>query len=177
MLSAKIAVFFAIILVSCVGSFAQDVAVTAPPPPAPAGLVEIYLAKDDGTGKAGEEATSFVTTDVPIYCVVQLDSALPTTVKMNLVAVAVPGVKADTKVVSSTYTTKDNQDRVNFTGRPTGQWVAGRYRVDIFIGDAAVVSREFAVQKAVQVPAKPIAKPVTPKSANPTRVAGRVTRS
>lgn len=173
MLSKKLALFFAIILVSCVSSFAQDVV----PAPSSAGVKEIYLAKDDGTGKAGDEATSFVTTDVPIYCVVLLDSALPTTVKMNLVAVAVPGVKADTKVVTSIYTTKDNEDRVNFTGKPAGQWVAGRYRVDIFVGGAAVVSREFAVQKAIQVPAKPIAKPATPKPADRTRVAGRITRS
>jgi len=174
MLSTKLALFFAIFLVSCVATSAQDVITPTPTPP---GIVEIYLAKDDGTGKAGEEATSFVTTDVPIYCVVQLGTAVPTTVKMNLVAVAVPGVKADTKVVSSTYTTKDNQDRVNFTGKPAGQWVAGRYRVDIFVGGAAVISREFAVQKAVQVPVKPVAKPVTPKTTDPARVARRVTRS
>ena len=173
MLSTKLALFLAVILLSCVTSFAQDAA----SPPLAAGAVEIYLAKDDGTGKAGEEATSFVTTDVPIYCVVQLPSALPTTVKMNLVAVAVPGVKADTKVVTSIYTTKDNEDRVNFTGRPAGQWVAGRYRVDIFVGGAAVISREFAVQKAVLIPAKPVAKPAAPKAGDPTRVARRVTRS
>src|SRR5215203_6404012 len=167
MLSKKLALVLAAILVSCVTSFAQEVATTPR-----AGLVEIYLAKDDGTGKAGEEATSFVTTDVPIYCVVQLDSAVPTTVKMNLVAVAVPGVRAETKVVSTTYTTKDNQDRVNFTGRPAGQWVAGRYRVDVFVGGAAVVSREFAVQKAEQ--AKPLNKPTPPKTADKSRLARTV---
>lgn len=155
--------------------FLSSLAVCAQEPdaiPTKAGVLEIYFAKDDGTGKAGDEATSFVTTDVPIYCVVQLDSALPTTVKMNLVAVAVPGVKAGTKVVSTTYTTKDNQDRVNFSGRPAGQWVAGRYRVDIFVGKSAVVSREFAVQKAIQ--AKPFVRPPYPKTADPSRVAGPV---
>ena len=172
MLFTKLALFFAVILVSCVTSFAQEVST----PATPAGVVEIYLAKDDGTGKAGDEATSFVTTDVPIYCVVKLDSTSPTTVRMNLVAVAVPGVKADTKVVSTTYTTKDNQDRVNFTGRPVGQWVAGRYRVEISVGDAEVISREFAVQKAVQVPAKPVAKPTVPKPAG-VRLAGPVKAS
>jgi hypothetical protein len=91
---------------------------------------------------------------------------------MNLVAVAVPGVRADTKVVSTSYTTKDNQDRVNFTGRPAGQWVAGRYRVDIFVGGAAVVSREFAVQKAEQ--AKPVNKPATTKTADKSRLARTV---
>lgn len=171
MLSVKSALFFAVVLLSTIAAAAQE----GTPPTAPAGLVEIYLAKDDGTGKAGEEATSFVTTDVPIYCVVQLDSGLPTTVKMNLVAVAVPGVKADTRVVSTTYTTKDNQDRVNFTGRPAGEWVAGRYRVDIFVGTADVVSREFAVQKATQ--AKPVVKPPTPRTGEPARLAGPIRRA
>jgi hypothetical protein len=134
-----------------------------------AGIKEIYLAKDDGSGKAGDPATSFVTTDVPIYCVVQLDSALPVTVKMNLVAVAVGGVKAETRVVSTSYRTRDNEDRVNFSGRPAGQWVPGRYRVDIFIGDRQVLSREFAVQKATQ--AKPVSKPQNSKS-DKSRYAG-----
>jgi hypothetical protein len=94
---------------------------------------------------------------------------------MNLVAVAVPGVKAETKVVSTTYTTKDNQDRVNFSGSPTGQWVAGRYRVDIFVGNAAVVSREFAVQKAAQ--AKPVVRPLNKNAADRSRLAGPVKTS
>ena len=138
----------------------------------PVGLAELYLAKDDGSGKAGDPATTFVTTDVPIYCVVVLNSSTPVTVRMNLVAVAVPGVKAETRVVSTAYTTKDLEDRVNFTGKPARQWVAGVYRVDIFVGDSPVVSREFAVQKAVQ--AKPVTKPVVPKSADKSRLAGPV---
>ena len=106
------------------------------------GISELYLAKDNGNGKAGSAATGFVTTDVPIYCVVQLDAATPVTVKMNLVAVDVQGVKPETRVVSTTYTTKENQSRVNFTGRP-----AGKYRVDIFVGDAAPVSRAFTIER------------------------------
>ena len=165
---SKLAIILAFILAGSLGIVAQE----ADPARAKTAIAEIYFAKDDGTGKAGEEATSFVTTDVPIYCVVQLDSAVPTTVKMNLVAVAVPGVKAQTKVVSSSYTTKNNQDRVNFTGRPAGQWVAGRYRVDIFVEGSPVVSREFAVEKAVQ--AKPVARPSTIKTEDKSRLARAV---
>ncbi|MEO8041811.1 MAG: hypothetical protein ABI646_04280 [Acidobacteriota bacterium] len=168
---SKLVFSLVFLLVTSVAVFAQE-ADTVPPK---AVVFEVYLAKDDGTGKAGEEATSFVTTDIPIYCVVLLDSAQPTTVKMNLVAVAVPGVKAETKVVSTTYTTKDNQDRVNFSGSPAGQWVAGRYRVDIFVGNSAVVSREFAVQKAVQ--AKPVVRPLNKNAADRSRLAGPVKTS
>lgn len=138
----------------------------------PVGIAELYLAKDDGTGKAGEQATSFVTTDVPIYCVVQLDSLTPVTVRMNLVAVAVAGIKGETRVVSTTYKTKDDQSRVNFSGRPAGQWIAGRYRVDIFVGDSPAVSREFAVMKPVQ--AKPVTKPAGLKPSDKSRLAGPV---
>ena len=94
---------------------------------------EAYLAKDDGSGHAGEPAINFKPTDIPIYCVVQLESAVPTTVKMELVAENVPGVKRDTRVVSTSYTTKDGQNRVNFNGRPAGKWVPGKYRADIYV--------------------------------------------
>src|SRR5436309_13329289 len=43
-------------------------------PTTPSGIEEAYLAKDDGEGKAGEQVTEFQTTDVPIYCVVLLES-------------------------------------------------------------------------------------------------------
>ena len=131
------------------------------------GIEEFYLAKDNGNGKAGDAATGFVTTDVPIYCVVQLDSAIPVTVKMNLIAVNVPGVKPETRVVSTSYTTKDNQSRVNFTGRPAGRWVAGKYRADVFVGSAPAVSKLFIVQTPSATPkssAEGIAEP-RPKSA------------
>jgi hypothetical protein len=52
---------------------------------------------------------------------------------MNLVAANVPGVKAETKVVSASYTTKDGQNRVNFYGKPDGKWTPGKYRADIFV--------------------------------------------
>lgn len=162
----KLSLLLCLLFSCCFGVLAQEAGETS----ATVGIVELYLAKDDGTGKAGEQATSFVTTDVPIYCVVQLDSSAPVTVRMNLVAVAVPGVRTQTKVVSASYTTKDNQDRVNFTGRPSGQWVAGLYRVDIFVGDSPAVSREFAVQKAIQ--AKPTSRPAPTRSADKSRLAG-----
>lgn len=123
--------------------FSLGILAQAQPEP---GIGEIYLAKDDGTGKAGEATKSFVTTDIPIYCVVQLDSATPVTVKMNLVAESVPGVKAETRVVSTSYTIKDGQDRVNFSGRPQGRWVAGKYRADIFIDGKLVKNLVFEIK-------------------------------
>lgn len=115
------------------------------------GVEEVYLAKDDGSGQAGEAVTNFQTSDVPIYCVVQLDTATGSTVKMNFVAVSVPGVKAETRVVSTSYTTKNGEDRVNFTGKPRGNWTAGKYRVDVFVDGKLAKNLEFEIRGAAKV--------------------------
>lgn len=106
----------------------------------------IYMARDDGHGKPGEETTGFYTTDVPIHCVVLLETNQAVTVKMNFVAVSVPGVKAETKVVTTSYTTQGQQNRVNFTGRPDGKWYSGKYRVDIFVDGELSKSMVFDIR-------------------------------
>ena len=77
-----------------------------------------------------------------------LDSNLPVTVKMNLVVVNVPGVRSETKVVSTRYTTRNNEDRVNFSGNPHGLWIAGKYRADIYINDKLVRKQDFEIRGA-----------------------------
>ncbi len=117
-------------------------------PSAPPSIEDVYLAKDNGEGKAGELVTEFRTTDVPIYCVVQLESRAKAVVKMNFVAVAVSGVKPETKVVSASYTTNGRQDRVNFTGMPEDKWTPGKYRVDLFLDGKLVKNVPFEIKAA-----------------------------
>jgi hypothetical protein len=137
-----------------------------PPQPAEMSWIEdMYLAKDDGNGKAGIAATNFGTKDIPIYCVVILGSASPVSVKMNLVAVAVAGVKAERNIVSTIYQTKDNQNRVNFSGRPDKQWIAGKYRADIFINDTLVKKLDFEIRK----PAAPIKSALSYQPKQPSK--------
>lgn len=107
---------------------------------------EIFLAKDDGSGKAGEKSESFMPTDIPIYCVVQLDSMKSAIVKMNLVAVKVNGVKPETKVITVSFKTDGSQSRVSFKGAPQGNWVAGNYRFDIFVDDKPAGKKDFEIQ-------------------------------
>jgi len=137
---------FIFILFVCTGAiFAQQ-----PEANFAVNIEKMYLAKDDGTGKAGDASTNFFPADIPIYCVVQLDSSVPVTVKMNLVAEKVPGVKADTKVVSVSYTTKDGQNRVNFSGKPSGKWVVGTYRVDIFLDNKFAKNLSFEIKTPIK---------------------------
>lgn len=139
------------------------------------GLDQLYLAKDDGTGNAGEPEVDFLTTDIPIFCVVVLDSNLPVTVKMNLVVVNVPGVRAETKVVSTRYTTKNNEDRVNFSGNPEGLWTAGKYRVDIYIDDKLVKKHDFEI-RGMKTPVKSTSA-FSPKTAVKARITKRPRRT
>lgn len=135
----KLSFLFAAILFFCPSVFAQMPAATG-------GIEEVYLARDNGEGKAGEQVTEFTTTDIPIYCVVLLESEAKAVVKMNFVAVKVSGVKAETKVVTASYTTKEGQNRVNFTGRPEGKWTPGKYRVDLFLDGKPVRTLEFEIK-------------------------------
>lgn len=124
----------------------------------------LSLARDDGKGKAGETAQSFFTNDIPIHCVVQLDSLKPVTVKMVFVAIKVAGVKPETKVISVKYKTNGEQSQVYFTGKPDKAWFAGTYRIDIFIDEKAAKSLEFEIQKTPQQIEKekqPVVKPKT----------------
>lgn len=144
----KIIAALTLLILSSLAAFSQTETVTPTP-----GVEEIYLAKDDGAGKAGDQATEFQTTDIPIYCVVLLDAAGKTTVKMNFVAVNVAGVKPETKVVTASYTTREGQNRVNFTGRPEAKWTPGRYRVDLFLDGKAARTLEFDIKGSASTPA------------------------
>jgi hypothetical protein len=88
---------------------------------------------------------------------------------MNFVAVSVQGVKSGTKVVTANYTTKENQNQVNFSGKPDGKWTPGKYRVDLFLDGNPAKQVEFEIKAAAgdsssakyfQAEGKPVPKPV-----------------
>ncbi|MGH9946442.1 MAG: hypothetical protein ACRD6X_04510 [Pyrinomonadaceae bacterium] len=139
-------------------------------PPVRPIIAEVFLARANTEGRVGEPAEQFVVTDVPIFCVVRLHSAGVASIKMDLVAAKVPGVKPESKVVSVAYTTKENEDRVNFSGKPHDVWTAGTYRVDIFIGDKKVRIIEFEIRSSSTETANPSTnKPPARNRKNPKR--------
>ncbi len=132
------------------------------------GVEEIYLAKDNGEGLAGDLAKSFYTTDIPIHCIVKLNSFKSATVKMNFIAVKVLGVKPETKVISINYKTNGEQSQVNFTGKPDKVWIAGNYRIDILIDDKPAQSLDFEIQKSPLEPEK-VKRPLQKLKTNSVR--------
>ena len=161
-----------LVLFSFAGVSNSQEPVSAPATPI---IAEIYLAKSDAEGKAGAAAEYFLTSDIPIFCVVRLYAPGVATVKMNFIAAKVPGVKPESEVVSASYTTKENENRVNFTGRPQGLWVAGKYRVDVFIGDKKVRNIEFEIKPSSSEAQKPVIVKPSRKPAKRTTSSDRST--
>lgn len=111
------------------------------------GVEEISLARDDGNGKAGEITDKFYTTDIPLYCIIRLNSDKSANVKMNIVAVKANEYKPETKVITVSYTTKENHNKVIFNASPEKVWSAGNYRVDILINGKIADSLSFDIEK------------------------------
>lgn len=138
----RVAHYLLVLLAFAAGALAQ-----APQPvPVDQPVEDVYLARDDGEGKAGDVTEVFSPGDIPIHCIVKLTGSDPAAVKMNLVAVKVAGVRPESSVVSAAYTTRKGQNQVFFTGRPDGKWTAGTYRIDIFIEGKKEKSVEFSVK-------------------------------
>lgn len=114
------------------------------------GAVEISLARgDDSKDEAVRATDKFRAADVPILCFIELDAEKPATVKMILIAVKAFGLKPETKIVTVSYMTKENENQVNLTASPNGAvWTAGDYRVDVYINGQFVKSRTFIIEKS-----------------------------
>jgi hypothetical protein len=112
------------------------------------GIEEIYVARSDGNGKPGEKSETFFTNDIPIYCVIQLNSSVPATVKMNFIAVKANNLKPETKIVTVSYKTNGNQNRVYFNASPEGKWSAGTYRVDISVNGKSPAGHIFEIKSS-----------------------------
>ncbi len=143
---------FLSLLLSCLASSA---AAQEADDPTGAGIAEVFLAKSDAEGRAGEPAANFSVTDIPIFCVVRLHGPGVAVVKLDFIAAKVAGVKPESRVVSISYTTKETEDRVNFSGKPHGLWVPGKYRVDIFVGNRKVKDISFEIKGTATEAVKP----------------------
>lgn len=147
-----------VLLIVLVFASAAGIAAQPPEPVENRVFQEVYLARDDGAGNPGDAATEFVSTDIPIHCVVVLGKATPVTVKMNLIAVSVAGVKQPEKqVISTSFRTDGEQDRVYFNGKPYKLWIPGTYRADIYIDGNLVGKFPFVIKGAAVAP-KPAMK-------------------
>lgn len=139
------------------------------------GVGEISLARDDGSGNPGEAAANFSATDIPIYCLIRLESVKAVTVKMNLVAVGATGLKPGKIVVSAVYKTDGKQSGVTFNAAPEKIWAAGKYRIDILLDGKPAKSLDFEIQKSPKEIERE--KQTPPKSKSPPKVKQKTRKS
>ncbi|MDQ3634964.1 MAG: hypothetical protein M3405_10730 [Acidobacteriota bacterium] len=110
---------------------------------------KLSLARKDKDGNIEEGLEVFNTKDIPITCYIDLSSDIPTLVKMNFIAVKAKGLRADIKIVTVSYKTKDGENSVSFNASPNKIWAVGDYRVDIFLDGKLAASKEFKIEAKV----------------------------
>ena len=110
---------------------------------------KISLARKDKDGNIEEGIEIFNTKDIPISCYIDLSSDKPTLVKMNFIAVKAKGLRLETKIVTVSYQTKDDENSVKFNTSPGKIWAVGDYRVDIFLDGKLAAGKEFKIETKV----------------------------
>jgi hypothetical protein len=129
---------------------------------------QIYLARDDGKGNPGATVEKFNVSDRPVYCIIQLNTEKPVAVKMIFVAAKANRLKPETRIITVSYTTKENENGVTFNASPDGLWMAGEYRIDVYINNKLSKSRTFEIGNPTIEPSKEKI-PTTPKSFAPRK--------
>lgn len=137
----KIIFSLGMFLCLAIGAHAQEFTGQSPEQ----GIEGVALFKDDGKGKAGDEAAEFRTSDSIIHCQVQLKETKPTLVKMLMIAVEVKGFKSGSKVITAAYKTNGEQGIINFRASDSDGWQPGKYRMDILLDEKLTKSIEFTI--------------------------------
>ena len=129
---------------------------------------QIYLARDNGKGNPGETVEKFSVNDRPVYCIIQLNTEKPVAVKMVFVAAKANRLKPETKIITVSYTTKETENGVTFNASPDGLWMAGEYRIDVYVNNKFSKSRTFEIGNLTVEPSKDKI-PTAPKSFAPRK--------
>ena len=117
---------------------------------APVEIEQIFLLRDDGAGKAGDETDNFSTADKILHFRIGLSSRKPAMIKLILAATDVGEIKPETTFVTVSYRTNGRQNVVNFSASPEDVWLAGKYRADIFVDGKLAAKKEFEIRAAAQ---------------------------
>lgn len=110
-------------------------------------ISNLSLAKKDAEGNIVEDLEVFGTKDIPIYCYIDLNSEVPTLVKMNFIAVKAKGLRANSRIISVSYKTKKGETGISFDASPKNIWASGDYRVDVFLDEKLSKSKESKIEE------------------------------
>lgn len=109
-------------------------------------IQNIYMAKDDGSGKYGAKTDSFSPSDRKVYCVAELnDSTAGTKIKFVWHIVDAGGSK-DEKIKEIEYTTSALENKVNGHLTLPQDWPKGKYKVEAYINGNLDKTLDYTVE-------------------------------
>ena len=111
----------------------------------PVKIQSITLARDDGSGNAGETVTNFSPTDHTFYATITLDH-IETGLKVKLTWVAVDANGVTNQTIDSSEFTSLAANVVNGKLSLPHDWPTGKYRLDVYLNDSLQQSVNFNVQ-------------------------------
>lgn len=108
-------------------------------------ITDVELARDDGSGRAGQRVTSFRTKDNPLHCVAALNKPREG-VRVGFVWVAVEaGGERERVLAHAEYVTKTGEARADGVASLPREWPKGRYRVQLSLNGRAARTIEFTI--------------------------------
>lgn len=108
-------------------------------------LLKVTLAKTDAEGNIIEDPAEFKSTDIPLYCYVDLKDDEPVAIKVRFLAVKAKGMRPNSVIVTLQHKTKKGDNGASFHASPNGKWSEGDYAVEVFIDGKLVEKREFRI--------------------------------
>ena len=110
----------------------------------PVKIDSVTLARDDGSGNAGETVTNFSPTDHVFHATVTLNH-IETDLKVKLTWVAVDANGQTNQTIGSSEFTALAGNVINGQASLPNDWPTGKYRLDIYLNDTLQQSVAFNV--------------------------------
>jgi hypothetical protein len=111
----------------------------------PTTVESITIARDDGSGKAGDAVESLKPTDHEFHASIKFDKGNDVKVKADLIAVDTPEGK-NINVLTQDYDLGGINNTVDLKCSLPRDWPAGSYRIDVSLDGKLAKSKEFKIE-------------------------------
>jgi hypothetical protein len=108
-------------------------------------ITDVELARDDGTGRAGQRVTGFRAKDNPLHCIASLNKPRAG-VRVRFVWVAVDaGGERERVIADAEYVTRPGEARADGAASLPREWPKGRYRVQVVLNGRLARTLDFQI--------------------------------
>lgn len=109
-------------------------------------IAGIHMTHDNGAGEPGDEADTFRPSERILHCVINLSSNQPGT-KITFKWIAIDsGDSTDHLLKEMEYVTKGSEARVHADWTRHEDWIAGDWKVDVYLNDRLARSVAFTIE-------------------------------